>query len=344
MSDNKALETVKKLFTSKYNEEVITHEAFAPTGSYRQYFRLKGKTKQVLGVYNKDLQENKAYISFTRSFRKNNIQVPEILSIDKEELAYLVEDMGEEALFDFAHNDLAKGERLSEETMSLFRKSLTELHNIQTKTIDDVDLSYCYPRDAFDQQSMLWDLNYFKYFFLRLMRVAVDEQLLENDIQKLASELDKVPQQNFLFRDFQSRNIMIKDNKPYFIDFQGGRKGAIYYDVASLLYDANVQICNEDREKLLIHYYEQTAGLETYESFKHTFNQFAIVRLLQALGAFGLRGVVEKKPHFKECIPFALKSLSQIFNEDDIKKEYKCIAEAIDAAIKSEFIRETVAS
>lgn len=342
MSNNNASEIVTKLFKDQYGEEPTTIEALAPTGSYRQYLRLKSVNNEALGVYNIDSQENEAYISFTNTFCAKGIQVPKIIKTSEDQLSYLVEDMGTEALWDYAKKDLTENRKLTPKTIRLFEKSLLELYKIQTKTIEDLDLSFCYPRDTFDKQSMLWDLNYFKYMFLRVLRVAVDEQALENDIQALASNLDKIPQIFFLFRDFQSRNIVINGEKPYFIDFQGGRKGAIYYDLASLLYDANIQLPEEDKEALLQYYYNIVEREENYAGFKETFEQFAIIRLTQALGAFGLRGVIEKKPHFKECIPFALKSLQTIFSNQNTANTYPCLKKAVNDAAASEYISTIV--
>ncbi len=339
-----AEQEVRKLFSSKYNSAIDNIEALAPTGSYRQYFRISDNEQTVLGVFNEDLQENKAYLSFSETFINADINVPSILAISETKKCYLVEDMGKTTLWDLCQNDYNSKGKLSEETLATFKLTLQELLAIQTKTIDKLDLSYCYPRDSFDKQSMLWDLNYFKYMFLRVMRVPCDEQALEDDIQRLSSTLDKIDRNYFLFRDFQSRNVMIKDGKPYFIDFQGGRKGSIYYDLASMLYDANIKLCITDRKLLLDHYYDAFNKIKTTpkEVFLSLFNQFAMIRLFQALGAFSLRGVIEKKPHFKECIPFALSSLKDIIENPMMSKSYPELKTAINKANKSDFIKRAI--
>ena len=336
---------LSKFFQEHFNSPIDTIVKLAQSGSYRQYFRIQSGNKSVLGVYNTDLQENKAYLSFTNTFAAEKISVPEVYSVSKDQRYYLIEDLGLESLWDFAQQDRTENGDLSKKSIDLYKHTLLELLDIQTKTIDKLDLSFCYPRDAFDKQSILWDLNYFKYFFLRLMRVSVDEQKLEDDIQKLARELDKVDQNFFLYRDFQSRNVMIKKGAPYFIDFQGGRKGSFYYDVASLLYDANVELTNSDREKLLSFYYKQLIKKQPVErsEFNEKFTLFAVVRLTQALGAFGLRGVVEKKPHFKECIPYALQSLQNIIDTTEILDQYPTLCKALLNANSSPYIAEVIA-
>ena len=341
---NPAEEILSNLYKTHFNKSIDKVEALAQSGSYRQYYRITSNSESVLGVYNTDLEENKAYLSFTDTFIKKNIAVPEVYKVTPDQKAYLIQDLGRDSLWECVQQDRATDGTLSKKAMSLYEKTLKGLLEIQTKTIQDLDLSYCYPRNSFDKQSILWDLNYFKYFFLRLMRISVDEQKLENDIQKLAKEVDKVDQNFFMYRDFQSRNVMIYSEQPFFIDFQGGRKGAIYYDVASLLYDANVEIIQSDRNTLLSFYYNQIKEKYPVERtvFNDNFNLFSIVRLTQALGAFGLRGVVEKKPHFKECIPFALHALKCIIETSGFQKEYPTLCGAILSAHASEYISNIV--
>lgn len=335
---------LKELFQQQYSTSIDHIEALAQSGSYRQYYRIYSNQKSVLGVFNTDLQENKAYLSFTKTFSEANIAVPEVYLISENKEAYLVQDLGQETLFDSAQIERKKTGELSAKNLELYELTLEELLKIQTQTINKLDLSYCYPRNAFDKQSILWDLNYFKYFFLRLMRVTVDEQKLEDDIQKLAFELDKVDQNFFLYRDFQSRNVMIKEGNPYFIDYQGGRRGSFYYDIASLLYDANVELVESDRSHLLNYYYNLLKDLQSIDEneFNKTFSMFAIIRLTQALGAFGLRGVIEKKPNFKECIPYALKSLKTIIEASELTQAYPTLCQSFTDAYSSKHIRDIV--
>ncbi len=329
---SKAISVLSSLHKTYFGVEIDEIELLPQSGSYRQYFRIRYNGETVLGVYNTDLQENRAYISFSKTFEEAGVNVPKIYIVSPDDTAYLVEDLGGNTLWDIAIADMRNGGTLSKKSLSLYKKSLKELIKIQTQTIEKLDLRYCYPRDAFDKQSMLWDLYYFKYMFLRIMRIPFDEQKLEDDIQKLTDTLDKVDNNYFLFRDFQSRNVMIRDDEPYFIDFQGGRKGAIYYDIASLLYDANIGLNESDRIQLLDYYYQEWNKIQSINNceFIQLFYQFAIIRLTQALGAFGLRGLIERKPHFVECIPMAVTALFSMFENQafDYPELAKCIKTA----------------
>jgi len=331
----KGEEAIRKLAIDYWGAEADRVESLTPTGSNRHYFRIHRGKKSILGVYNEDLQENHAYISFSKAFYKEGIKVPEILKVQRDEKSYLVEDLGKTSLWDLAGKDVKKTEKLSESSLELYKKSLSELHKLQKNGLKSINLNDCYPRKAFDKQSMLWDLNYFKYMFLRVMGISSDEELLERDIQKLSDELDAVDQDYFLYRDFQSRNIMIREGEAYFIDFQGGRKGTMYYDLASLLYDANVELGSDDRNQLLNYYFSIVKDEKKIdrEEFEHHFYRFAVIRLCQALGAFVLRGVIEKKPHFEECIPYAVKALKEISEETALVKDYPELSKAIDASI-----------
>ncbi len=336
----RSTDILKALFLKWFKAKAESVVSLPGGGSYRRYFRITGGSMSVIGVCNTDLQENRAYFSFTKTFRKCGINVPEIFAIAADDKAYLLQDLGDATLWQQARRDVEQSGCLSPPTLQRYIVTLEELLKIQTQGPAHLDWSYCYPREAFDKMAMLWDLNYFKYFFLRLMRISVDEQKLEDDIQLFSSTLDKVGRPYFLYRDFQSRNIMFHENNPYFIDFQGGKKGALFYDLASLLYDANVELNTEDRTLLFTYYYEAWRAFETIsqDEFYALFQQFAAIRLMQALGAFGLRGVVEKKAHFKSCIPYALSCLKNITEASDFKLRYPTLSQAV-AASKDLFLQ-----
>ncbi len=340
--NNIAQETVQQLFQKKYKEEIINITALAESGSYRQYFRIKGEKNTVLGVYNSDINENNTYLSFSKTFEQSHINVPEIIVIAPDHQSYLVQDLGDNTLYSISNKEKNKDGTLSAVALNLYKKSVFELINIQTKTIKNLDTRLCIPRDAFDYQSIIWDLNYFKYFFLKLVRISFDEQKLEDEMQSFAQNLDKTDRNYFLFRDFQSRNIMIKDETPYFIDFQGGRKGALYYDLASLLYDANVELQATDRNTLSQVYYNKISEIIDINitDFTSQYHHFAAIRLMQALGAFGLRGIVENKPHFKECIPYAIKSLQEITTEKTFHLKYPYLSLIIKSLSQSLHIQK----
>lgn len=283
-----------------------------PSGSYRSYCRLQAGTVTALGAWNADVRENEAFLSFTASFYQAGLPVPAIYSVRQEENVYLLEDFGEVMLFDRVYNH-----PFDESLKSLYQQSLKSLVDLQLAGRDCIDYSKCYPRAAFDRDSMMWDLNYFKYYFLKLVRIPFDEQALEDDFRNFTDYLLQEKGEYFMFRDFQSANIMIRDEKPYFIDYQGGRRGALQYDPASLLYDAKARLTKEIRKELIQYYVnilaEKTPVFKT--EFMNFYQGFVLIRLMQAMGAFGFRGIVEKKPGFMESIPPALAMFADLLEE-----------------------------
>jgi len=280
------------------------------SGSYRQYYRITGENRTAIGVFNADVRENEAYFAFTSAFRAYSLQVPEILMRDDVNKIYLIADLGDETLFSFLSKKNTAA-IFSEEILAYYYRIIEELPKFQVLAVNSLDFSYCYPRSSFDRQSMMWDLNYFKYYFLKLARIPFDEQKLEDDFIAFCNYLLESPSGYFMYRDFQSRNIMIYDNRPWFIDFQGGRKGALQYDIASLLYDAKAAIPQPQREALLGHYIETLGQYMTVDEkeFRGYFHGFVFIRILQAMGAYGFRGYYEKKEHFLQSIPFAVNNI-----------------------------------
>jgi len=285
------------------------------SGSNRKYYRLKSKRVNLIGVINEDIKENRAFISFSCAFRDLKLPVPEILSVSEDKLTYLQTDLGDKTLFDFL-----KEKRVAEifplSIIEKYKLVLKWLPKFQVSGLNKIDISLCYPRAAFDKQSMMWDLNYFKYYFLKLSGIQYDEQLLENDFEAFTNYLLSASSDYFLYRDFQSRNIMIKNDDVYFIDYQGGRKGPLQYDIASLLYDAKADIPEEIRKELLDYYLDK---LQKYIEFNRTefieyFYGFVLIRVMQSMGAYGYRGFYERKTHFLQSIPYALKNLEVVLS------------------------------
>ncbi len=309
------IETVLKTMAENYASVSVSQIKKIPqSGSNRQYFRVLFLDKSsIIGVFNDDVKENEAFFSFTKTFFEQEIAVPELLDVDESRQFYLLSDLGDETLY--AHLTKNRSENgVDISTKDLYFQALRELPKLQVLGREHLDFSLCYPRAAFDQQSMQWDLNYFKYYFLKLAHIPFDEQALENDFATLIVHLSKVESDFFLFRDFQSRNIMVKDNKAYFIDYQGGRKGALAYDLASLLYDGKADLSNELREELLQFYLDEVSKLIPIDrdQFVKDFYNFVLIRILQALGAYGYRGYYEKKAHFLLSIPFAMQNLQYL--------------------------------
>jgi len=280
-----------------------------PSGSERKYFRLRSGDKSAIGAWNPVVEENEAFLYFSGHFRKHDLHVPEIFEIDAGKEAYLIEDLGDTSLFNLADKRGVDVE-FPPELIDYYKAAMKALVRFQVIAGKDLDYSHCYPHSAFDARSMKWDLNYFKYYFLKL-HTDFHEGKLENDFDTLVDFLSKANAGYFMYRDFQSRNILIKNNVPYFIDYQGGRKGPLQYDVASLLFQVKADLPFDLRETLLGEYISELTQFITVdkESFKKHYYGFVLIRLLQVLGAYGYRGILEKKPHFLASIPFALKNL-----------------------------------
>ena len=286
----------------------------AADGSTRHYFRLAwGEEQTAVGAIGPDREENRAFLAFARAFRTAELPVPEIYAEDREAGVWLEEDLGDTTLFQAltaARDECAPGE-FPGEIERLYRQVLTVLPRFQVLGHRVIDYRLAYPRQAFDKQSIRWDLNYFKYHFLKLAHVPFNEQRLEDDFSRLTEHLLAADADFFLYRDFQSRNIMIRDRDPWFIDFQGGRKGAPHYDVASLLYDAKANLPPLLRATLLEHYLDALSAHVTVDRtrFREQFTSFVLVRLMQAMGAYGYRGFFERKRRFLESVPNAARNL-----------------------------------
>jgi len=283
------------------------------SGSDRKYFRIMKARQTIIAAYNANREENDAFIGFSSHFRKAGLPVPEVLGYFPERHVYFIEDLGESNLYTWMVSRRTP-DGFDDETLDLYRKCLDFLVLFQVKGIRDLDLKLCYPYRSFDRQSMMWDMNYFKYMFLKLMAVPFNESRLEKDFERLADHLLSAGQDYFLYRDFQSANIMIREGSPWFIDYQGGRLGAPQYDVASLLYDAKVGMNEDDRSELVEYYtgnFSGESGMDE-KTFRLYFPGFSMIRLLQALGAFGFRGLYEQKPTFTESIVPAVKLLEDL--------------------------------
>jgi len=329
-----------RLFESYFKEEVTFFELLPASGSYREYARIKSINHQVIGAYNQDIKENRAFLEFSTHFRNKNIPVPQIYAVNSNMDCYLQEDLGNTTLFDFI-STTRENEGFSTEIVEEYKKVLRELPRIQLIAGKDIDYSVCYPREAFDKQSMMWDLNYFKYYFLKLAKIPFDEQALENDFQSFSNYLLAVDNNAFLYRDFQSRNVMLKDGKVYFIDYQGGRKGALQYDLASLLYDAKANIPEANREELLEFYLDELGKYKKVEreKFKDLLGGYVLIRIMQAMGAYGFRGFYEKKEHFLKSIPFALKNLEMLLAKNTIQVKLPELLKVLKAVTESVFLK-----
>ena len=290
--------------------------AMPQSGSYREYYRIFGSNKTAVGVYNADKKENNAFISFSKHFIQKGLNVPAIYAENTDQDIYLQEDLGDITLFSFL-SAVREGKDFPPELLALYKQVVQDLPVFQVEGGKELDYSVCYPRDSFDKQSMMWDLNYFKYYFLKLAKIPFDEQALEEDFQRFSDYLLMADRNYFLYRDFQSRNIMVKERKPYYIDYQGGRRGALQYDLASLLYDSKCDIPLNVQEILLQEYMKSLKNHLTFdeEEFLQYYQGYSLIRIMQAMGAYGFRGFYEKKAHFLQSIPYALKNLRMILDD-----------------------------
>jgi aminoglycoside/choline kinase family phosphotransferase len=306
-------------------------------GSGRNIIRLSAEQQSAIGILYNVREENVAFLEFSRHFRKHGLPVPEIYAEDLNQGAYLEEDLGDTTLFEFLSKHRT-GENIAPDVVEAYRKVVAVLPRFQVEAGRDLNYKVCYPRASFDRQSISWDLNYFKYYFLRLAGIPFNEQALEDDFDTLTNFLLSADCDYFLYRDFQSRNIMLKSGQPFFLDYQGGRKGALQYDIASLLYDAKADLPPDLRQQLLDLYIDKLGGFVDVkrEGFLHHYYAYVYVRILQALGAYGFRGFYERKPHFLQSVPYALKNLRWLLHNAKLPIALPTLTEAFISMLGSE--------
>ena len=338
------MNTEKKLlllFEKWAGETAKTLSKLPQSGSDREYYRISGSTKTAIGVYNSDSKENRAFLSFTKHFSNYKLNVPIILQEDIANNIYLENDLGDETLFGFLSNE-RKATEFPDSAKIPYKKILKELPKFQITASEGLNYSVCYPRVKFDKQSMMWDLNYFKYYFLKLAKIPFDEQLIENDFEKFTAFLLETETDYFMYRDFQSRNIMIVNETPYFIDYQGGRKGALQYDLASLLFDAKANIPFSVKRELLNYYLETLHKFIDYDEvdFLKYFWGYVLIRILQAMGAYGFRGFYEKKEHFLQSIPPALENLEWLLNNIKFDVDLPELFSVLKQLVKSDELKK----
>ena len=291
-------EILQEMYLSLAGEPPQQMTALPGAGSNRRYYRLEGKRRMV-GVRGTSAEENRAFVYMARHFREKGLPVPEVYVQSDDARFYLQEDLGNTLLFDA----IEKGRKSSvfdEEEKRLLHKTIRLLPRVQFVGADGFDFSQCYPQAEFNLRSILWDLNYFKYCFLKATGMDFQEDRLEDDFQKMAAVLLRNASATFMYRDFQSRNVMVKEGEPWLIDFQGGRKGPVYYDVASFLWQAKARYPEDLRNELLADYMDALKQYMPVDEayFLSQLRHFVLFRTLQVLGAYGFRGYFEKKPHF----------------------------------------------
>ena len=306
-------------------------------GSGRKIIRLGTAARTAIGILYNVREENAAFLQFSKHFRRHGLPVPEIYAEDLSHGAYLEEDLGDTTLYEFLSKNRAAA-TIAPQVVEAYRKVVAVLPRFQVEASRDLDYTICYPIASFDRQSIAWDLNYFKYYFLRLAGIPFSELALEDDFGRLTEFLLSAPRDYFLYRDFQSRNIMLREGQPYFVDYQGGRKGALQYDIASLLYDAKADLPPELRQQLLDHYLDALAAFIPLdrEAFTHHYYAYVYVRIMQALGAYGFRGFYERKAHFLQSVPYALKNLRWLLHHVELPIALPALMAAFKGMLASE--------
>jgi len=332
------MQQVEKLFKQFSNSPITGIDKLPQAGSDRQYYRIKTKGNCYIATVGKNIKENETFIYFSQLFTKLKLSTPRLFIVSEDQFTYVQEDFGAQSLLDVVD---AKG--FSEEVFKLYQKSLKQLAALQVKAHKEVDYSRCLTNSEFGKEAILADLLYFKYYFLDTLAKPYDKQKLLNDFNKLSEFLTGSAYKTFMFRDFQGRNILVGANDEVnFIDYQGGMKGAPQYDAASLLWQARANLPEAWKEKLLtdfIGYFENETGEKVNaDLFKKQYYGFVLIRLLQVLGAYGFRGLFERKAHFLTSIPLALKNLNEFLSNHNPGIELSELDKVLQICISNEII------
>ncbi|MCX7878316.1 MAG: phosphotransferase [Ignavibacteria bacterium] len=316
-SDLSVLSELSKKFSGVTVSEIYPLKSH---GSDRRIFRIYLSDENTLiGIANDNIAENKAFIGFADHFKRHGMNVPEIFSVSEDLKHYLLEDLGDITLL----NEVSKG--FDKNKITLYKEAIDNLIKFQIEASSDINYSLCYQFREFGEDNMRFDLNYFRTSFLDNYRINYNDELLEMDFRTLIDILMNYRRDYFLYRDFQSRNIMIKDDSLYFIDFQSGRKGALLYDIASLLYDSKANIPQYIREELLEYYFNKVSEVTSLDinTYRYGFWYFVLVRILQAMGAYGYLGFIKGKREFLESVHPALLNVRFVLSEKIKSPELK---------------------
>ena len=311
------MKRLHNLYISLYGQEPDEVKPIAGSASNRQYFRLSDATNSCVGVIGNNLEENRAFVSLVRHFKAAGLAVPELYAVSDDEMVYLQEDLGAVVLYDMMRDSAKAGNQ--EEVEELLCRTIAQLPKLQFEGGQGADWSVCYPEPSFSRRMVMFDLNYFKYCFLKPSGLEFNEVRLQDEFETFADDLlggrnvQEYEGETFMYRDFQSRNVMIRDGQPYFIDFQGGRRGPVYYDLASFVWQPRAAFKAEFRNKLTEAYVNALSEYMTVDraEFDSRLGLFILFRLLQLLGAYGFRGLVENKAAFVISIPPAMNLLRE---------------------------------
>ena len=324
------MKELEKLFEQYTKQKPESIYELPSSGSNRRYFRISGSGITLIGAKGTSIEENIAFMEIAKHFKLKGLPVPQVLCASSNNEFYLQEDLGDITLF----NSIEQGRETSNfspDEISLLKKTIATLPKLQFEGGKGLDYSICFPQPEFDERNVWFDCNYFKYCFLKTTGIEFSEIKLHDDLTKMAADLlEGGNEEVFMYRDFQARNVMLVDGNPYFIDFQGGRKGPLYYDLASFVWQAKANYPTELKETLIETYRE---ALKPYkdipkEEFYKKLRLFVLFRTMQVLGAYGFRGYFEKKPHFLQSVPFAIDNLRKLITEEPFT-EYPYIQEIL---------------
>ncbi|MBQ6572747.1 MAG: phosphotransferase [Bacteroidales bacterium] len=325
------MKELEKLFEEYTKQKPESIYELPSSGSNRRYFRISGSGITLIGAKGTSIEENIAFMEIAKHFKLKGLPVPQVLCASESKEFYLQEDLGDITLF----NTIQQGRETSNfspDEISLLKKTIATLPKLQFEGGKGLDYSICFPQPEFDERNVWFDCNYFKYCFLKTTGIEFSEIKLHDDLTKMAADLlEDGNEEVFMYRDFQARNVMLVNDNPYFIDFQGGRKGPLYYDLASFVWQAKANYPTELKETLIETYRE---ALKPYkdipkEEFYRKLRLFVLFRTMQVLGAYGFRGYFEKKPHFLQSVPFAIDNLRKLIKEQPFT-EYPYIQEILE--------------
>jgi aminoglycoside/choline kinase family phosphotransferase len=334
------IDAIKNLYSEWKGIEPLSVDVLPISGSERRYFRIHEKDRTIIGTYGANIKENESFIYFSNHFHKKNLAVPEIYAVSNDRAYYLQQDFGKTSLL-----DCLEANGFTQPVYDLFRKSLAALASLQVNGDKGLDYKRCLTNKEFGKEAIMADLLYFKYYFLDALRKPYDKQKLIKDFEALSNYLTHTEYKYFMFRDFQSRNIFIEeDNSVHFIDYQGGMKGAPQYDVASMLWQARANLPDEWKDKLLDDYmavFELLIDAPMDKMvFKSQYNGYVLIRLLQVLGAYGFRGLFERKAQFLTAIPMGLRNLKEFFKNQSLGISVPEFKKVLDLCVSDEVIQQ----
>lgn len=312
------MEKLQQLFSLYTGRKAETCSQLTPAGSPRRYYRLKAGDCSLIGVVGTSFRENQAFLAIARQMRKQSLPAPEVYIVSDDSMRYLQEDLGDTSLFGLLMEAQKRG-GYDDADITMLRNVIRMLPDIQWLTADGFDFSACYPSPTLNRRGIQWDLHYFKYCFLKATGIEFEEERLEDDFDRLASVLMADSYESFMYRDFQSRNVMIRNGEPWFIDFQGGRRGPVEYDLVSFLWQARACFTPTLRRELIDEYISSARRYRSFdeETFHRRLNYFVLFRTLQVLGTYGYRGYFEHKAHFVQSIPMAIDNLCALLADND---------------------------